>query len=130
MFLYVFEVLYCYGYCLVFMLVDVDGWDMWYLIEMLFSIWLYMVYFIFDFYNLIGVMFGDQDWVCVMVMVCNVGIYFIVDEMMMEFDIDCGWVFVFMVVSGLNVIMVGLMLKIVWGGMCIGWICVEWFFIV
>lgn len=119
------EALHRHGYRLVPTPVDVEGWDTRHLNETLLSSRPHVAYLIPDFHNPTGATLPDAERSRIVTTARNVGTHLIVDETTTELDIDRGWSPVPMAASGPNVITVGSMSKIAWGGMRIGWIRAE-----
>ncbi|MCK8465849.1 PLP-dependent aminotransferase family protein [Microbacterium sp. KSW4-16] len=119
------EALHRHGYRLVPTPVDVEGWDTRHLNETLLSARPHVAYLIPDFHNPTGATLPDEDRQRIVTTSRNVGTHLIVDETTTELDIDRGWSPTPMAASGPNVITVGSMSKIAWGGMRIGWIRAE-----
>jgi DNA-binding transcriptional MocR family regulator len=119
------EALNRHGYRPVPTPVDVDGWDTRHLTETLLGARPHVAYLIPDFHNPTGATLGDEDRARITTTARNVGTHLIVDETTTELDIDRGWSPAPMAASGPNVITVGSMSKIAWGGMRIGWIRAE-----
>lgn len=119
------EALHRHGYRLVPTPVDVDGWDTRHLNETLLSARPHVAYLIPDFHNPTGATLPDEERSRIVTTARNVGTHLIVDETTTELDIDRGWAPAPMAASGPNVITVGSMSKIAWGGMRIGWIRAE-----
>jgi DNA-binding transcriptional MocR family regulator len=119
------EALHRHGYRLVPTPVDVDGWDTRHLSETLLGARPHLAYLIPDFHNPTGATLPDEERSRIVTTARNVGTHLIVDETTAELDIDRGWLPVPMAASGANVITVGSMSKIAWGGMRIGWIRAE-----
>lgn len=119
------EALHRHGYRLVPTPVDVDGWDARHLNETLLGAHPHVAYLIPDFHNPTGATLPDEERSRIVTTARNVGTHLIVDETTAELDIDRGWSPAPMAASGPNVITVGSMSKIAWGGMRIGWIRAE-----
>ncbi|MGW9159591.1 MocR-like transcription factor YczR [Microbacterium sp. NPDC055665] len=119
------EALHRHGYRLVPTPVDVDGWDTRHLNETLLGSRPHIAYLIPDFHNPTGATLPDDERSRIVTTARNVGAHLIVDETTAELDIDRGWTPAPMTASGPNVITVGSMSKIAWGGMRIGWIRAE-----
>lgn len=119
------EALHRHGYRLVPTPVDVDGWDTRHLNETLLGSRPHIAYLIPDFHNPTGATLPDDERSRIVTTARNVGTHLIVDETTAELDIDRGWAPAPMAASGPNVITVGSMSKIAWGGMRIGWIRAE-----
>ncbi len=119
------EALHRHGYRLVPTPVDTDGWDVRHLNETLLSTRPHIAYFIPDFHNPTGATLPDEERARVVTTARNVGTHLVVDETTAELDIDRGWAPVPLAARGPNVITVGSMSKIAWGGMRIGWIRAE-----
>lgn len=119
------EALHRHGYRLVPTPVDVHGWDTRHLNETLLSARPHVAYLIPDFHNPTGATLPDEERSRVVTTARNIGTHLLVDETTTELDIDRGWSPAPMAASGPNVITVGSMSKIAWGGMRIGWIRAE-----
>lgn len=119
------EALHRHGYRLVPTPVDVHGWDTRHLNETLLSARPHVAYLIPDFHNPTGATLPDEERSQVVTTARNIGTHLLVDETTTELDIDRGWSPAPMAASGPNVITVGSMSKIAWGGMRIGWIRAE-----
>lgn len=119
------EALHRHGYRLAPTPVDVDGWDTRHLNETLLSARPHVAYLIPDFHNPTGATLPDEERARIVTTARNVGTHLIVDETTTELDIDRGWSPAPMAANGPNVITVGSMSKIAWGGMRIGWIRAE-----
>lgn len=119
------EALHRHGYRPVPTPVDVDGWDTRHLNETLLGTRPHVAYLIPDFHNPTGATLPDDERSRIVTTARNVGTHLIVDETTAELDIDRGWTPAPMAASGPNVITVGSMSKIAWGGMRIGWIRAE-----
>ncbi|PRB65367.1 PLP-dependent aminotransferase family protein [Microbacterium sp. MYb45] len=119
------EALHRHGYRPVPTPVDVDGWDTRHLNETLLGTRPHIAYLIPDFHNPTGATLPDDERSRIVTTARNVGTHLIVDETTAELDIDRGWTPAPMAASGPNVITVGSMSKIAWGGMRIGWIRAE-----
>ncbi|WP_029261783.1 MULTISPECIES: MocR-like transcription factor YczR [unclassified Microbacterium] len=119
------EALHRHGYRPVPTPVDVDGWDTRHLNETLLGSRPHIAYLIPDFHNPTGATLPDDERSRIVTTARNVGTHLIVDETTAELDIDRGWTPAPMAASGPNVITVGSMSKIAWGGMRIGWIRAE-----
>ena len=119
------EALHRHGYRLLPTPVDVDGWDTRHLTETLLASRPHVAYLIPDFHNPTGATLPDEERSRIVTTARNVGTHLIVDETTTELDIDRGWSPQPMAASGPNVITVGSMSKIAWGGMRVGWIRAE-----
>lgn len=119
------EALHRHGYRFVATPVDVHGWDMRHLTETLLGARPHVAYLIPDFHNPTGATLPNDARSRIVSTARNVGAHLIVDETTAELDIDRGWSSAPMAASGPNVITVGSMSKIAWGGMRIGWIRAE-----
>lgn len=119
------EALSRHGYRLLPTPVDVDGWDTRHLNETLMSSRPHVAYLIPDFHNPTGATLPDDERPRIVTTARNVGTHLIVDETTTELDIDRGWAPTPMAAGGPNVITVGSMSKIAWGGMRIGWVRAE-----
>lgn len=116
------EALHRHGYRLLPTPVYVDGWDTRHLNETLLGSRPHVAYLIPDFHNPTGATLPDEERSRIVTTARNVGTQLLVDETTTELDIDRGWSPAPMAASGPNVITVGSMSKIAWGGMRIGWI--------
>jgi DNA-binding transcriptional MocR family regulator len=119
------EALHRHGYRPIPTPVDVEGWDTRHVNDTLLSARPHVAYLIPDFHNPTGATLPDEDRSRIVTTARNVGTHLIVDETTTELDIDRGWAPTPMAASGPNVITVGSMSKIAWGGMRIGWIRAE-----
>lgn len=119
------EALHRHGYRLVPTPVDADGWDARHLNETLLSARPHVAYLIPDFHNPTGATLPDDERSRITTTARNVGTHLVVDETTTELDIDRGWSPIPMAAGGPNVITVGSMSKIAWGGMRIGWVRAE-----
>lgn len=119
------EAIHRHGYRMTPTPVDVDGWDTRHLNETLLGARPHIAYLIPDFHNPTGATLLDDARSRIVTTARNVGTHLIVDETTTELDIDRGWAPAPMAASGPNVITIGSMSKIAWGGMRIGWIRAE-----
>ncbi|HWU30802.1 MAG TPA: PLP-dependent aminotransferase family protein [Microbacterium sp.] len=114
-----------HGYRLVPTPVDVDGWDTAHLMDLLLRSRPHMAYLIPDFHNPTGATLPDGARPRVAATARSAGTHLIVDETTAELDIDRSWTPVPMAAFGPHVLTIGLMSKIAWGGMRLGWIRAE-----
>jgi len=105
--------------------VDVDGWDEQHLIDLLLGSRPHLGYVISDFHNPTGATMPAEARERIVTTARSVGTYLIVDETTAELDIGRGWHPPPMAAFGPNVITVGSMSKLAWGGMRLGWIRAE-----
>ncbi len=119
------EALHRHGYRLVPTPVDTDGWDTRHLSDTLLTARPHVAYLIPDFHNPTGATLPQEERSRIATTARNTGTHLIVDETTAELDIDRGWAPVPMAAEGPNVITVGSMSKIAWGGMRIGWVRAE-----
>lgn len=119
------EALHRHGYRLLPTPVDTDGWDTRHLTDTLLTARPHVAYLIPDFHNPTGATLPQEERSRIATTARNTGTHLIVDETTAELDIDRGWAPTPMAAEGPNVITVGSMSKIAWGGMRIGWIRAE-----
>lgn len=98
-----------------------EGWDVAHLTESLLRHRPDIAYLIPDFQNPTGATLSDPDRALVAATATNVGTRIIVDETTTELDIDRGWAPIPMGAHR-EVITVGSMSKLAWGGLRLGWI--------
>lgn len=113
------------GYRLTPTPVGIDGWDVRHLTELLLRSRPRVAYLIPDFHNPTGATMTDADRDRVAATARNVGTSVIADETTTELDIDRGWSPLPMAAFSPQVITVGSMSKIAWGGLRLGWIRAE-----
>lgn len=113
------------GYRLLPTPVGVDGWDVRHLTDVLLRSRPLVAYSIPDFHNPTGASMSDDDRMRVATTARNTGTYLIADETTTELDIDRGWTPQPMAAFSPQVITIGSMSKIAWGGLRIGWIRAE-----
>lgn len=119
------EALRRHGYRMLPTPVDVDGWDADHLMEVLLRARPHAGYLIPDFHNPTGASLPDAARARIAATARNAGTHLIVDETTAELDIDRGWAPTPMAVYSPQIITVGSMSKIAWGGMRLGWIRAE-----
>jgi DNA-binding transcriptional MocR family regulator len=113
------------GYRLTPTPVGVDGWDIRHLTELLLRGRPLVAYLIPDFHNPTGATMTDADRDRVAATARSTGTNLIADETTTELDIDRGWSPLPMAAFSPQVITVGSMSKIAWGGLRLGWIRAE-----
>ncbi|MDQ0645621.1 aminotransferase-like domain-containing protein [Microbacterium murale] len=113
------------GYRLVPTPVGVDGWDVSHLTDLLLHGRPHLAYLIPDFHNPTGATMSDADRARVVSAARNSATQLIVDETTTELDIDRGWSPLPMSAFGPDVMTIGSMSKIAWGGLRLGWIRAE-----
>lgn len=116
------EALHRHGYRLLPTPVDVTGWDEGHLTDTLLRGRPHLAYLIPDFHNPTGATLADAERSRIAATARSIGTHLIVDETTAELDIDRGWTPLPFAAFSPNVITVGSMSKIAWGGMRIGWI--------
>lgn len=116
------EALYRHGYRLLPTPVDVSGWDERHLTDTLLHERPHLAYLIPDFHNPTGATLSDAGRSRIAATARSVGTHLIVDETTAELDIDRGWTPLPFSAFSPQIITVGSMSKIAWGGMRIGWI--------
>jgi DNA-binding transcriptional MocR family regulator len=119
------EALRHHGYRMLPTPVDVHGWDERHLADTLLRSRPHIAYLIPDFHNPTGATLTDVERSRIATTARGAGTHLIVDETTAELDIDRGWTPLPMAAHGPQVITVGSMSKIAWGGMRIGWIRAE-----
>jgi DNA-binding transcriptional MocR family regulator len=119
------EALHRHGYRMVPTPVDTDGWDTRHLTDTLLAARPHVAYLIPDFHNPTGATLPDDERARIATTARTVGTHVIVDETTAELDIDRGWAPLPLAAAGPQIITVGSMSKIAWGGMRIGWIRAE-----
>lgn len=116
------EALHRHGYRMLPTPVDVTGWDERHVTDTLLRSRPHVAYLIPDFHNPTGATLGDAERSRIATTARNTGTHVIVDETTAELDIDRGWSPLPMAAFSPQVITVGSMSKIAWGGLRIGWI--------
>lgn len=116
------EALHRHGYRLLPTPVDVSGWDERHLADTLLRSRPHVAYLIPDFHNPTGATLTDAQRSRIATTARSVGTHLVVDETTAELDIDRGWAPLPMAAFSPQVITVGSMSKIAWGGLRIGWI--------
>ncbi|MFJ4175724.1 PLP-dependent aminotransferase family protein [Microbacterium sp. NPDC089696] len=116
------EALHHHGYRMLPTPVDIDGWDERHLTDTLLRGRPHVAYLIPDFHNPTGATLPDSSRARVATTARNVGTHVIADETTSELDIDRGWSPHPLAAFSPEVITVGSMSKIAWGGLRIGWI--------
>lgn len=116
------EALHRHGYRLLPTPVDVTGWDERHLTDTLLRSRPHVAYLIPDFHNPTGATLADAERSRIATTARSVGTHLVVDETTAELDIDRGWAPLPMAAFSPQVITVGSMSKIAWGGLRIGWI--------
>ncbi|QMU98276.1 PLP-dependent aminotransferase family protein [Microbacterium esteraromaticum] len=119
------EALRRHGYRLLPTPVDVDGWDQDHLMDLLLRARPHVGYLIPDFHNPTGASLPDAARERVAATARSAGTQLIVDETTAELDIDRGWTPTPLAAYSPQIITVGSMSKIAWGGMRLGWIRAE-----
>lgn len=119
------EALHRHGYRLLPTPVDVTGWDERHLSDTLLRSRPHVAYLIPDFHNPTGATLSDAERSRIATTARNAGTHVIVDETTAELDIDRGWSPLPMAAYSPQIITVGSMSKIAWGGLRIGWIRAE-----
>lgn len=116
------EALHRHGYRLLPTPVDVTGWDERHLSDTLLRSRPHVAYLIPDFHNPTGATLSDAERSRIATTARNSGTHVVVDETTAELDIDRGWSPLPMAAFSPQIITVGSMSKIAWGGLRIGWI--------
>nr|WP_201469953.1 PLP-dependent aminotransferase family protein [Microbacterium hydrocarbonoxydans] len=116
------EALHRAGYRLLPTPVDVTGWDERHLTDTLLHSRPHVAYLIPDFHNPTGATLTDAERSRIVATARGAGTRLIVDETTAELDIDRGWAPLPMAAFDPQVITVGSMSKIAWGGLRVGWI--------
>ncbi|WP_314425023.1 PLP-dependent aminotransferase family protein [uncultured Microbacterium sp.] len=119
------EALHRHGYRPLPTPVDVTGWDERHLTDTLLHGRPHVAYLIPDFHNPTGATLSDAARSRIAATARSVGTHLIVDETTAELDIDRGWAPLPFGAFSPQIITVGSMSKIAWGGMRIGWIRAE-----
>ncbi|ALX67049.1 MocR-like transcription factor YczR [Microbacterium sp. XT11] len=116
------EALHRHAYRLLATPVDAEGWDARHVTDTLLRSRPHLAYLIPDFHNPTGATLPDADRARIATTARSTGTRLIVDETTAELDIDRGWTPLPMAAYSPEVITVGSMSKIAWGGMRLGWI--------
>ncbi|PRB11429.1 hypothetical protein CQ047_04120 [Microbacterium sp. MYb72] len=116
------EALHRHGYRLVPTPVDADGWDHRHFTDTLLRSRPHVAYLIPDFHNPTGATLPEPERARIATTARSSGTRLIVDETTTELDIDRGSSPLPMAAFSPEVITVGSMSKIAWGGMRVGWI--------
>lgn len=116
------EALHRHGYRMLPTRVDVDGWDERHVAETILSGRPHVAYLIPDFHNPTGATLPDAARERIAATARSAGTLLIVDETTAELDIDRGWVPLPLAASNPEVVTLGSMSKIAWGGLRLGWI--------
>ncbi|MFF3027846.1 PLP-dependent aminotransferase family protein [Microbacterium sp. NPDC057944] len=116
------EALHRHGYRLVPTPVDTDGWDHRHFTDTLLRTRPHVAYLIPDFHNPTGATLPEPERSRIATTARSSGTRLIVDETTTELDIDRGSSPLPMAAFSPEVITVGSMSKIAWGGMRVGWI--------
>lgn len=116
------EALQRHGYRLIPTPVDVTGWDEHHVAEVLLRSRPHVAYLIPDFHNPTGATLPDEERARIATTARSAGTRLIVDETTAELDIDRGAAPRPMAAYSPEVITVGSMSKIAWGGLRVGWI--------
>ncbi|MBO9626058.1 MAG: PLP-dependent aminotransferase family protein [Microbacterium sp.] len=116
------EALQRHGYRPVPTPVDVDGWDERHVADVLLRSRPHVAYLIPDFHNPTGATLPDEERERIATTARSAGTRLIVDETTAELDIDRGAAPLPVAAYSPDVITVGSMSKIAWGGMRVGWI--------
>ncbi|WP_314098183.1 PLP-dependent aminotransferase family protein [Microbacterium foliorum] len=116
------EALHRYGYRMLPTPVEVTGWDERHVTDTLLRSRPHVAYLIPDFHNPTGATMSDAERSRIATTARSTGTHVIVDETTVELDIDRGWTPLPMSAHSPQVITVGSMSKIAWGGLRIGWI--------
>lgn len=102
--------------------VAVGGWDVRHLTDLMLSSRPHVAYLIPDFHNPTGATMTDAERTRVATTARNSNTHLIIDETTTELDIDRGWSPRPMAAFSPEVITIGSMSKIAWGGLRLGWI--------
>ncbi|MBT2486094.1 MULTISPECIES: PLP-dependent aminotransferase family protein [unclassified Microbacterium] len=113
------------GYRLLPTPVGGDGWDTGHLTDLLLRAKPLVGYLIPDFHNPTGATMTDADRERIAATARASGTRLIVDETTSELDIDRGWTPLPLAAFSPEIVTVGSMSKIAWGGLRLGWIRAE-----
>lgn len=116
------EALHRHGYRMLPTPVDVEGWDERHVTETILSGRPHVAYLIPDFHNPTGATLPDSARERIAATARSAGTMLIVDETTAELDIDRGWAPLPFAASSPEVVTLGSMSKIAWGGLRLGWI--------
>ena len=116
------EALHRHGYRPLPTPVTADGWDHHHVTDTLLHGRPHVAYLIPDFHNPTGATLSDPERARIATTARSTGTRLIVDETTAELDIDRGWAPLPMAAFSPEVITLGSMSKIAWGGMRVGWI--------
>lgn len=119
------EALRRHGYRMLPTPVDVGGWDPLHLMDLLLRARPHVGYLIPDFHNPTGASLTDESRSRIAATARSAGTRLIVDETTAELDIDRGWTPSPLAAHSPQIISIGSMSKIAWGGMRLGWIRAE-----
>ena len=119
------EALGRHGYRMLPTPVDVSGWDAAHLTDLLLRSRPHIGYLIPDFHNPTGATLPDEARALIAATARSAGTTLIVDETTAELEIDRGWSPLPMSAYSPEIVTVGSMSKIAWGGMRLGWIRAE-----
>jgi DNA-binding transcriptional MocR family regulator len=119
------EALRRHGYRMLPTPVDIDGWDARHLMDVLLRARPHVGYLIPDFHNPTGASLDDDSRARIATTARSAGTHLIADETTAELDIDRGRAPAPLAAHSPQVITVGSMSKIAWGGMRLGWIRAE-----
>ncbi|MEV4774943.1 PLP-dependent aminotransferase family protein [Microbacterium sp. LWH12-1.2] len=116
------EALRRHGYRMQATPVEVDGWDAGHVTDILLSARPQAAYLIPDFHNPTGATMTDAAREVIATTARSAGTLLIVDETTAELDIDRGWSPKPIAAFSPDIITIGSMSKLAWGGLRIGWI--------
>lgn len=116
------EALHRHAYRLLPTPVDIEGWDEGHVTDTLLRSRPHVAYLIPDFHNPTGASMPDSARARIATTARNVGTHVIADETTAELDIDRGWTSTPFAAFSPDVVTLGSMSKIAWGGMRLGWI--------
>ncbi|MFB4351167.1 PLP-dependent aminotransferase family protein [Microbacterium sp. CR_7] len=119
------EAIHRHGYRMLPTPVDHDGWDERHVTDTLLQGRPHIAYLIPDFHNPTAATLPESARARIATTARNVGTHVIVDETTAELDIDREWTPTPLAAFSPEVITVGSMSKIAWGGLRIGWIRAE-----
>ncbi|PCE14008.1 hypothetical protein AUC47_05000 [Microbacterium sp. SZ1] len=119
------EAIHRHGYRMLPTPVDHDGWDERHVTDTLLHGRPHIAYLIPDFHNPTAATLPESARARIATTARNVGTHVIVDETTAELDIDRGWTPTPLAAFSPEVITVGSMSKIAWGGLRIGWMRAE-----
>ncbi|WP_144872786.1 PLP-dependent aminotransferase family protein [Microbacterium sp. 1.5R] len=119
------EAIHRHGYRMLPTPVDHDGWDERHVTDTLLRGRPHIAYLIPDFHNPTAATLPESARDRIATAARNVGTRVIVDETTAELDIDRGWAPTPLAAFSPEVVTIGSMSKIAWGGLRIGWIRAE-----